>query len=347
MKVSILGAGALGSMVGGLIKYHAPQTEMRFIAHGAHGEAMRRSGRVVLNGRWGSVSVPVQVSDSPGDLAGSEYVILTVKSQATEEALRQAAPAINGAMLISLQNGINQHVLARFLPPERFLVGVTATNMAIVEPGVVSLQRRDITVIGPPSPQPPCAAAAGALSLLQTSHLPVASSSNMLGLQYNKLLINSVGYASVLSDLDFITEGILDRAWRQIVARPLLKEGLATMRLAGINLSRLRGTADALRLARLLKIFDVPGADNLVRTTLRWLVRPARIVYSVYQDLVRGKPTEIDFVNGEIVRLAGGCGAAAPYNQLVVSMVHELEARGDGTFFSRAEVLARFRKLAA
>src|SRR5437764_15340218 len=80
MKVSILGAGAVGSLLGGLIKHHQPDVEMVFIARGKHGEAMRRRGSIRLIGPWGTREVAATTTDKMAHIAGSDVVLLTVKS---------------------------------------------------------------------------------------------------------------------------------------------------------------------------------------------------------------------------------------------------------------------------
>ena len=165
------------------------------------------------------------------------------------------------------------------------------------------------------------------------------------GVQYNKLLMNTMGYASVLSASDFITDGILCRTWRRTIARPLVAEGLAILQRACVQLRRTSGFSDVIRFRRLLRLLDMPLLDRTVKIVVNGLLRPKRIVYSVYQDLVRGKETEIDFVNGEIVRLAEEHGTTAPFNAQVVKMIRELEERGPGSFFLKGEVISRFRNL--
>ena len=345
MKVTVVGAGAVGAMLGGLIKQHDPSIDMQFICRGPHGEAMQRAGHVVLKGYWGSYTVPVRVSSDMADAAGSDYILLTVKSQVTEETITQLAPVLGNAVLVSVQNGINQPILSKYVSPERLFVGITATNTAIFEPGAVSLQRNGITVIGPVSPKTPPETTAAVLAMLQKCGLPIEASANILGVQYNKMLINLMGYASVLSSSNFITEGILYRPWRRSVAMPLLAEGLATLQLAGIHVERTANISDIFRFRRMMRLFDIPPIDVLVRFVLTKVVKSERLVYSLYQDLIRGRKTEIEFANGQIVRLAKSCGAEAPYNAMVVQMVHELEARGNGTFFTRDEVVSRFQGL--
>jgi 2-dehydropantoate 2-reductase len=345
MKVSVLGAGAVGSVLGGLIQHHDPSIDMRLIALGPHGEAMRRDGRVVLKGEWGTREVPVRSSEDLQEIADSDYILLLVKSQLNEQVLEKAKAWLGKAVVISVQNGVHQHRLRKYIAPERLFVGMTATNMAILEPGVVSLQRNGLTVIGPCSANTPSEVTAGALALMRKTGLAVDVSANIPGVQYNKLLLNTMGYASVLSATNFITEGILHRPWRQAIAEPILAEGLATLHRAGIKLERTVGFSDILRFRRLLRLLDARPLGAAARLVVTRIVKPKPLVYSVYQDLARGDRTEIEFINGEIVRLAREHGGEAPRNALVVQMVHELEARGDGTFFTRDEVLSRFAAL--
>jgi len=347
MKIAVIGAGAVGSMFGGLIKHHVPDAEMLFLARGAHGAAMARQGHVLLQGFWGEAAAPIKVTEHPADLRGVDAALFTVKSQDAEATAQAIAKHVGHATIVSLQNGINQPILSRFLRPERLVVGMTATNMAIREPGVVSLQRNGITVVGPGTKETTSETVGGTAGLLERSGLPVARVQNILGIQYNKLLVNTVGYASVLSNSDMLLDCVLCRSWRRNVALPLLSEGIAAIRRSGIQIERTRGLSDVFRFRRLLRILDLVPFEHRVRRFVERRFHPKRIVYSVYQDLMRGKPTEIDFVNGEIVRLAAKSGMSAPCNREVVAAVRELERRESGCFFSQEEVLRRLRRARA
>jgi len=344
-KISVIGAGAIGTLLGGLIKHHRADLELVLITRGAHRDRMQETGRAELQGFWGSCSVAVTASSDYQDIADSDLVLFTVKSQDTADTAKQVAPMLGDAVVVSLQNGVNQHLLSQFIRPERLLVGMTATNMALIQPGVVSLQRNGVSVIGSPTQDVPTAVVEGARDALAISRLKFETSDDILGVQYNKLLMNTMGYASVLSASNFISDGILSRPWRNHVALPLLKEGLSVLDAAGIPLQRTSGISDVFRFRRLLQALNTPLADRLIRSILVNLVRPQKIVYSVYQDLMRGKPTEIEFINGEIVRLAERCQVPAPYNQRVVQMIHELENQDPVQFPTHEDVISQFRKL--
>ena len=125
------------------------QIDVVLVARGEHGRAIRDRGAVRLDGPWGRYSVPVKASREMSDIAGSDFVLVTVKSQDLEPALSAAKPYLAGAVVISIQNGINDEALARYVAAERLVMGMTATNMAILEPGAVSLQLDGATVVGP------------------------------------------------------------------------------------------------------------------------------------------------------------------------------------------------------
>ncbi|GAA4436458.1 2-dehydropantoate 2-reductase [Bremerella cremea] len=345
-KVGILGAGAIGSLVGGLIQTHDPEVKVVMLARGEHGRMMEQRGTIVLQGPWGTRETPVTVCTDLEQLRDCDLHILTVKSQDTVETLERVGPYLGDATIVSLQNGTNQAVLRKFLPAEQFLVGMTAINVALVEPGTVSLQLDGVTMIGSTLGDPPQDRIEKALQILRKSGLAFKSHENIVGVQLNKVSINCPGYASVLSQSSFLTECILDRSWRNEVAKPLLDECFAVLKAAGVNLVRVPGPSDIKRFRNLLNLLDVPLLGWIAATVIR-ITKRKRIVYSVEQDLIRRKPTEIDYVNGEIVRLAKEHGTEAPLNEKVVEMVHQLEQRDPLKFFSMDEVVEQFRQLRA
>jgi 2-dehydropantoate 2-reductase len=348
MKVSVLGAGAIGSMLGGLLAHDAPDVEIVLIARGEHGRVISDRGTIILDGPWGMREVSIATSSDPTAVAGSQFVLFTVKSQDTEAAANAAAPHWGDALVVSIQNGINDHRFARHVPPERLVMGMTATNVALVEPGRVSLQLGGATIVGPPvgselSDQAELAAAL--LNRIRWPSLTFVAHRNAVGVRYNKLAINALGYASCLSASNFITESLAHRDWRNTVGLPIVRECDGVFGRAGITLERIPGVPDLPKLERLMRRMNVPIVGPAIAFGARRLFNRRPIIFSLQQDLARRKPTEVDFVNGEIVRLAGSVGASAPASALVVRLVRELEKRGDGTFFARDDVIRQFAEL--
>jgi 2-dehydropantoate 2-reductase len=360
MKVSVLGAGAIGSMLGGLLQHDAPDLDVMLIVRGEHGRVIGERGTLLLDGPWGTREVPIHSSFDPCAVAGSQFVFVTVKSQATEEAARAAAPHWAGATVVSIQNGINDQRLAPLVEPGRLVMGMTATNMATVEPGRVSLQLGGATILGDPAPgaigrrRVPAAghcggdaadAATAVLNRIRCPTLKFLEHPNALGVRYNKLAVNALGYASCLSASNFITEALADRSWRETVGLPIVRECRRVFDQAGIRLQRIPGVPSLPRLERFMRWMSAPVAGPAITLGARRLFNRKPIVFSLQQDLERRKPTEVDFINGEIERLAESVGMAAPANAEVVRLVRELERRGDGTFFEREEVVRSFGHL--
>jgi 2-dehydropantoate 2-reductase len=169
---------------------------------------------------------------------------------------------------------------------------------------------------------------------------------NAVGIRYNKLAINALGYASCLSASNFITEALAHRPWRQAVGLPIVRECERVFARAGITLQRIPGVPNLPKLERLMRWMNAPLVGPAIAAGARRLFDRKPIVFSLLQDLRRRKPTEVDYVNGEIVRLAASVGETAPVNASVVELVRELEERGDGSFFSRDEVIRRFSQRA-
>jgi 2-dehydropantoate 2-reductase len=347
MKVSILGAGAVGSMLGGLLQSDSPDLRVLLIGRGEHGRKMCERQSVIIDGPWGSRVVPIQATSDVTEIADSSIVLLTVKSQDTELAARSAQPYWTNAVVVSIQNGINRSTLARYVKPEQLIMAVTASNMNLVEPGRVSLQLCGATVLGPAQDDDRKAVeiAADLFARIGSAPLPFVANANSLGAQYQKLAINALGYASCLSASNFISEAICFADWRSAVGLPLLRECRQLLNIANVRLQRIPGTPSLSQLELLMNSMNIPVVGSAVAVAARRLFDRKPIVFSLLQDLRRCKPTEVDYINGEFVRLANSLRQCAPINATVVDMVHELERRNDRSCFSRDEVIRRFQSL--
>jgi 2-dehydropantoate 2-reductase len=337
-------------MFGALLKRDAPDIDLTLIVRGEHGRAIHKRQAVVVEGPWGECSIAVRASFDCADIAGSDIVFVTVKSHATEQAARTAAQHWGDATIVSIQNGINERLLARHANVRQLVMGMTATNIAIVEPGRVSLQLGGATVLGPPlghAASDRVESATNVLRRIRCDALRFDSSHNIAGMRYNKLAINALGYASCLSASNFISQALCHRAWREAVALPIIAECRRVFARTGIPLETIPGVPSLRRIGRLTRMMSWPAIGRGICFGARRKFDRKPIVFSLQQDLKRGKPTEVEHINGEIVRLAATIGTTAPMNAEVVRMVHELEQRGAGSFFARDEVIRRFERVLA
>ena len=345
MKIGVLGAGAIGSWFGGRLKCRAPQHDVVLVGRGEHARAVIQRGTLRLRAGDRCEEAAVEMSSDPAVLDGCDFVLVTTKLQATEEALQAAAPYLGHAIVLAIQNGASDELLTRYIPDDRLAVAMTAINAAILTPGEVSLQLDGITIVGR-THGPPHAAAQEAVAVLRQTDMATAVSGAMQGVRYNKLTMNAIGYASCLSRSNFITEAIAHRPWRKVVARPLLDECLHMYAWAGIELAPIPGRPDPAKLRRLLGLLDVPLLGSIISLGARRRYNRRPIVFSLQQDLTLGRKTEVDYINGQVVRLAEESKTAAPHNALVCHLAHRVENRGPGSFFSREAVIAAFARLA-
>jgi len=349
MKISFLGAGAIGSMLGALLRQCAPELDVQLIVRGAHGEAIAECGKVEIRGPWETKQVQLAWSFDPTDIAGSDIVFVTVKSQDTEQALHQAKDAIGDAIVVSVQNGINDSRYTDYVTDDRLVMGMTTTNMAVVEPGVVAMQLDGPTLFGTPhgtevpagTVPPGVQQVVDLLSRITKPGLSFAAHPNILGIRYNKLTLNALGYASCLSNSNFMTEALFHTQWRETVARPIVEECRGIFNACGIELAKIPGRSDLSRVESLMRVLKLPIVGKIVQLALRRRFTHSPIVFSLLQDLSRGKPTEVEYINGQIVQLALEGACLAPVNAELVRLTHELEARPAGSFFTRQEVIDR------
>lgn len=331
-------------MFGGLLARDAPDLEVLLITRGEHGRVVQERGAIELVGPWGTHEQRIASSLKIADIAGSDMVVLAVKSQDTQAAMEAATPHLGDAILASIQNGINDHTLLKFVPAEKLVMAMTATNMNLLSPGSVNMQLDGPTIFGPPERETMGTAVERVVNTFDRIHcagLTFLPHANVLGIRYNKLTINVLGSAASMSASNFVAEALCDGQWRRAVGWPLIRECYRVYDAADVKLEKIPGRSNIKRIEKLMRQLDTPVLGPIVRFGARQFYGNRPVLFSLLKDIERGKPTEVDYINGEIVRLAHTHGTTAPVDEQVVNMVHELEARGDGTFFTRDEVVRR------
>lgn len=320
LSVGVLGAGSIGCYVGGrLAAARAAQVTLvgrqRVVDElGTHG--------LTLSDRTGTVTIPaaeVDVTTDPSALAHVDAVLVCVKSAQTEQAAVTLAEVLDpGTPVLSLQNGVRNVAALRDGLGGRPVLG------AVVDFNVVS-RGGGVVHCGLDGPLTLDAAVDPALVVaFGAAGLQVHTVAAIEPVQWAKLLVNLNNAISALSDAP--TRDLMSvPGYRRVVAA-LLAEGLAVLRAAGVRPGRVRGVAPGLML-RVLRLPD-PIARRLLAARLP---ADAQARSSMWEDLTRGRPTEVDHLNGEIVALAERSGAGAPVNRRIVELVHDAERAGRGS----------------
>jgi 2-dehydropantoate 2-reductase len=258
------------------------------------------------------------LSDDPSIFEDAGVVLVTVKSADTADiadAIARHAPP--DAVIVSLQNGIgNVPILRERLAGRSVLGAMVPFN--VIATGAGTFRRStsgDIHVERD---------AAGTAEYLSVPDMKMRPTGNIVGLQWGKLIVNLNNALNALSDLP-LRQQLAQRHWRVLFADQMA-EGLLALRAAGISpvsptpipagwmpaLLRLPDTIFGVLLGGAMQI------DPQARS-------------SMWEDLERGRRTEIDYLQGVITAIADRHGLKAPLSRRIVELIHQAEAAGQGS----------------
>jgi len=326
-KIVVIGAGAVGSLLGGLLARAGE--DVTLIARQAHAEAIRAAG-LRITGVLGDFAVRVNAAEALD--FRPDLVLLAAKTQDVEAACRLAGPFIQAAPVLTLQNGVRSHeIAASLLPRANILSGVVMFNVQFLKPGEIVYARAGSLVIGEAFGEN--GQRVRDLQARLNRAVPTKISDDIHGAHWTKLLVNNVA-----NGLEAMTGLPVRECLRYPGLRSIgtlaLKEGYQAIERSGLRLAPLPGV-------------PAPALMLIIRSPLpvaAWVLSRSmgslKTLSSTLQSLRRGRPTEIDYLNGEIVRLGNQIGMATPYNSTVVAVVQEVERRGQ--FRSPDELVRRF-----
>ena len=316
-KIAVFGAGMIGLYLGGLL---APHAKVTFVGRASMLDPLKDGLRLTdvdgLDLQLGHQDF--RATTDAGALASARLVLVTVKSMGTDDAAAAISAHAPGAVVLSFQNGVsNPHVLRAALPGATVLAGMVPFNVA--QRGPTHFHRGtggglSVEASGALAPFAGAFAAAG---------LPLAQSSNIVGVQWGKLLVNLNNAINALSG-ESLADELRQRDFRRCWALSL-SEGLACTKAAGIALvdplpMPLKLMPQIMRLPDALYRYVLSaGSGGKVRVDPH-----ARS--SMADDLAKGRATEVDYLQGEVVRLAERLGRRAPVNARLVALVKAAEA---------------------
>lgn len=315
--VGIVGAGSIGCFVGAhLCRGGTPVTLLgrqrlkdAVLQHGLRFTDFNQAN-------WTLTADVVSVTTSAADLAGCDVLIVCTKSADTGEAARQLNGVIsNSARIVSLQNGVrNPQVLREHLPQHSVLAAMVPYNVVWDEPAHFHNGTSGQLELAP--------GAEDLVAALNEAGLDAVIAPDIVGVQWGKLVINLNNATNALSGLP-LKQQLADRDLRRVTAAAQL-EALSVLtrtdtpvRRSGRLLPKL--TPHVLRLPTWL--------FNRVAAQMVKIDPQARS--SMWDDLDRGRPTEVDYLNGEVVRLAQANGLEAPINARICELIHAAEQNTD------------------
>lgn len=317
-RIVIFGAGSIGCFLGG--NWVRCGFDVRFVGRPSVAAGIARHGLSLtdLDGtRFSLPSTGITFSDAPETVAEADIIVVAVKSTATAEAARMIARHADGpTVVVSMQNGIsNLDILREGLPGRTVLRGMVGFNVVNLGGGRLHRGTSGPLIVERHPAMEPLAEAT------RQTPVPLLLSAEMLAVSWGKLLLNLNNAVNALSGLPLMEE-LSDRGYRRILAASM-REALEILALAGIRPAKVAALPPGL----LPGFIGLP--DFLFRPIgLRLQKVDASARSSMSDDFVTGKPTEIDFLNGEVVRLAGRMGLDAPVNRKIAGLVRAAEHGG-------------------
>ena len=296
IKVAVMGAGAVGCYYGGMLARAGH--EVVLIARPQHVQAIERNGLRLETATFDE-QVRLAASSEPGAVQGAQLVLFCVKSTDTEAAGALIRPHLAPDVLVlCLQNGVdNADRLRKVLPQHAVAAAVVYVATEMAGPGHVKHHGRGELVMEPAGTSDLVAQA------LIAAGVPTEVSSNVRGALWAKLILNCAYNAvSAIAQLPYGKtvqgEGVKD------LMRDVVNECLAVAQADGVQVV---GDAHA-------------AVDKLAGSM------PSQLS-STAQDLARGKRSEIDYLNGLIVKRGEALGVATPANRVLWALVKLLEEK--------------------
>jgi 2-dehydropantoate 2-reductase len=317
-RIAIIGAGAIGSALGALLSRAGRNVTL--IGRSAHVGAIRRDG-LRVDGALGSFTVPMAAAEALD--FRPDFAFLTVKTQDALAAVQANLDFLAGVPVVTFQNGVRSDALvATVVPKQQLISAVVNIHANFLTPGTVTVLYPGPLLIG--RPFGPNDAEVEALAAILRDAVPTKVSPNILGAHWLKLIVNLNNAFPALTNATF-HQILTDPALRELAVKVML-EGLRVAKRAGIRLESLPDTP-----AMLIGLIDwlpLPLAARVVAAKARRMETRWPLLGSTLQSLRRKRPTEIDYLNGEVVRLGLELGVATPLNAAMVEMVHQVEQTG-------------------
>jgi 2-dehydropantoate 2-reductase len=318
-SICIAGAGSIGCFVGGMLR--AGGRPISLLARPRVIADIQANGLTVtsLDGVEHRLSAgEIVLGDDPAIMANADIILVTVKSGDTgsmaDLIARHARPH---AIVVSLQNGVgNVPVLQSRLPGRTVLAGMVPFNVIALGPGRFHRATSGDILIDKD--------ANNAADKISVRDLPVRATDNMIGVQWGKLLLNLNNALNALCGLP-LREQLAQREWRRLFADEM-REALAAVRAESI----VPVASTPLPASWTPCILELP--DFAFRAIAAPMVKiDPKARSSMWEDLERGRRTEIDHLQGLIVALADKHGLKAPLSAATVALIRKAEAARNGS----------------
>ena len=305
MKIVIVGPGAMGCLFAAFLAKSGQEVYL-FDRKKERADAISKNG-ITVEG-ISSLEALVKATANPEDIKTCDLIIICVKSYDTEEATKEIKSLVEkNTFVLTLQNGVgNVEAISKIVGEEKTLGGVTSQGATLLGDGHIRHAGKGETVIGAVSSQ---------LSAISLKHLEeIAKTFEKAGFQTK------------------IADNIQDLIWSKLIINVGINALTAITRLNNGRLIEFKGTDAILEEAvkEAVKVAEAKGIklifENPVEKTKAVCKATAGNIASMLQDALKKRKTEIDYINGAIVKEAGQLNIEVPVNRVLTNLVKTLES---------------------
>ncbi|HZS29787.1 MAG TPA: 2-dehydropantoate 2-reductase [Gaiellaceae bacterium] len=301
MRICVVGCGAVGSLFAAHLSLLDDVEVWAFDLNELHVAAINRGG-LRLSGAGDVVGHPRATADA-AELPPCDFGIVATKAMHTEPAIAATAHAFADGSVATVQNGIgNEETLVRHV--ERVIRGTTFPAGKLLEPGHVQWDVQGDTTLGPYDERVPLAEVERLAEACTRAGMPASAVADARGPQWRKVIFNAS--TNPIGALTGLTHGrVCERPDLRALVSGLVDEGKAVATAQGIEL------------------------DADPEALINHAAKP-EVAYdhkaSMLQDVEARRPTEVDFLNGGIVRFGREHGVPTPLNEAIWALVKGVEA---------------------
>ncbi|GAB4332828.1 MAG: 2-dehydropantoate 2-reductase [Candidatus Abyssubacteria bacterium] len=300
--ITIVGPGAIGCLFAAMLKEAGH--EVILLDHNpVRAEKIARGG-IHIEGVSGTRDVAVSATARALDLPDSRLVIIATKSYDTEKALMSVAPVIGPSTpVLTLQNGLgNVELISRYVGDDRTIGGITSQGATLVSDGFIIHAGTGKTVIGTPSNRL-TDKLVFVKDILKSAGFEPEISEDLEATIWSKLIIN-IGINALTAVTRLNNGRLLEFEDTREVMREAVSEAVAVARARGVRLTN-------------------PAPLGQVEEVCR---RTAANISSMLQDVLAGRKTEVDAINGAVAGIGKDLGVLTPVNSTLASVVRVIES---------------------
>jgi len=332
MKIAVIGAGAIGSLVAGYLKHK--NSEVSLIGRADSVVAIKDNG-LNISGVRGKFNVGIDAFEKLNETP--DLAILAVKTQDVEDALRNNLNFLKDANILTTQNGIRaDDIVSKYIPKENIISSIVMFGATYLEPAKVVHNFEGNWIIGKRF-----SSNDDFLDKIREAlneAFPVAISDDIAGMKYLKIFVNANNCIPAILGMS-MQEAFSDLEISRISVA-IWKEGLDIVDKSSIKLVSLPNFP----LERLTKLTAMPlEAAAKIFSEIMANLSKEPLYGSILQSIKRGKPSEIDYINGEFANTAKKHNLKSSLNEKLIEMVHEVEK--NKSFFNKQDLITATKDL--